>query len=166
MTDTGSLYEQDFIAWSKQQAEALRAAARAGSNLQLDWENLAEEVESLGASERRALHSQIQRVIRHLLKLEHSPAVEPRRSWFETLGDARSDIEMMLEMSPNPRAEIGTAIAAELPRGIRQAIRELQKYGEIDAAAISRMRGARYTQDQVLGEWYPPDPEQASGTSE
>jgi len=37
---------------SKQQAEALRAAARGGSNQQLDWENLAEEIESLGKSQR------------------------------------------------------------------------------------------------------------------
>src|SRR4051794_687712 len=92
MSDLKTLYDQDFIAWSKHQAEALRKAAHTSSNQALDWENLAEEVESLGASERRVLHSQVQRVIRHLLKLEYSAALGPRRGWFETVNDARSEI--------------------------------------------------------------------------
>jgi hypothetical protein len=165
MADTRTLYDQDFVAWSKQQAEALRAAGRIGSDLQLDWRNLAEEVETLGASERRVLHSQIQRVIRHLLKLEHSPALEPRRGWFETVGDARSEIELVLEMSPSLKNEIGTAIRAELPRGIRGAIADLEKYGEINRAGISKIRGTRYTEEQILGEWFPSDP-RPPGTGE
>ena len=119
MTGGTSLYEQDFVAWSKQQAEALREAARAGANLPIDWGNLAEEVETLGASERRALHSQIQRIIRHLLKLQYSPASEPRRGWFETVGDARSEVELVLEMSPSLKNEIQAAIRSETPRGVR-----------------------------------------------
>lgn len=162
MADTRTLYDEDFVAWSKQQAAALRAAASAGSNLELDWQNLAEEVESLGASERRALHSQIQRVIRHLLKLEFSPAIDPRRGWFETVGGARDEIELVLEMNPSLSNELDGVIQAELARGARAAIRDLQKYGEIDAAGIARIRGARYTTDQILGEWFPPDPRAAS----
>ena len=161
MADTRPLYDQDFIAWSKQQAEALRAAARAGSNLPIDWENLAEEVETLGASERRALYSQIHRVIRHLLKLETSPAIEPRRGWVETVEDARSQIEFVLEMSPRLRNEEEAAVAAGLARASRETIRDLQKYGEIDRAGVSKtgvskIRAARYTADQVLGDWLPP----------
>jgi hypothetical protein len=150
------LYEKDFIAWSKQQAEALREAARSGANLPIDWENLAEEVETLGASERRALHSQIQRIIRHLLKLQYSPASEPRRGWFETVGDARSEIELVLEMSPSLKNEIEAAIRFETPRGIREAIRDLQRYGEIDGPGISNIRAARYSESQILGNWFPP----------
>jgi hypothetical protein len=158
MTGARSLYDEDFVAWSKQQAEALRAAARSGSNLPIDWANLAEEVESLGAPERRALHSQIQRVIRHLLKLQYSPALEPRRGWLETIGDARSEIELVLEMSPSLKNEIEEAIRSETPRGIREAIRDLQRYGEIDARGTSRMQATHYTEDQILGNWLPPDP--------
>ena len=156
MTDARTLYDEDFVAWSKQQAEALRAAARHGSNLPLDWENLAEEVETLGASERRALYSQIHRVIRHLLKLEFSPAIEPRRGWVETAGDARSQIEFVLQMSPSLKNEVEAAVESELPRASRGAIRDLQDYGEIDAAGISEIRATRYTADQVLGDWLPP----------
>ena len=42
--DTKRLYEEDFVLWSKQQVEALRAAAHSGSNHQLDWDHLAEEI--------------------------------------------------------------------------------------------------------------------------
>jgi Domain of unknown function DUF29 len=158
MTDARTLYDEDFVAWSKQQAAALRAAARGSTNQPLDWENLAEEIESLGASERRELHSQIQRIIRHLLKLEYSPAAGPRRGWVETVNDARSEIDLVLETSPSLRNEIAAAIEAEQARGSRGAIRDLEKYGEIDAAAASRIRVAQYTRDQILGDWFPPDP--------
>lgn len=63
MSEAKSLHDKDFVAWSKGQADALRAAVRGGSNQKLDWENLAEEVEGLGISERRELHSQIERII-------------------------------------------------------------------------------------------------------
>ena len=81
MTDTQTLYDEDFVAWTEQQAEALRAAGRSSTNQLLDWENVAEEIESLGRSDRRELHSQIYRIIRHLAKLQFSPAADPRRGW-------------------------------------------------------------------------------------
>jgi hypothetical protein len=64
--------------WAEAQAEGLRRAAEAGSNLPLDWYNLAEEIESLGRSQRRELRSRLATIIEHLLKLQFSPAMEPR----------------------------------------------------------------------------------------
>ncbi|MGH7093456.1 MAG: DUF29 domain-containing protein [Stellaceae bacterium] len=158
MADTRTLYDEDFVTWSRQQAEALRAAARTGSNLELDWENLAEEVEGLGASERRTLHSQVQRIIRHLLKLEYSSALDPRRGWIETVNDARSEIELVLEMSPSLRNQAEAVAEAERIRGSQSAIRDLEKYGEINAAGIPAIRGTHYTIDQILGDWFPAEP--------
>src|SRR4029077_9662372 len=71
MANTKTLYDEDIVAWSKQQADALRAAARSGSNLQLDWENLAEEVEDLAKSYRLSLKSHLRRIVQHLVKLQH-----------------------------------------------------------------------------------------------
>src|SRR5258708_16985298 len=85
MAELKSLYDNDFLAWSKQQAEALRAAMRDGSNQSLDFGNLAEEIEDLGKSVRRELQSQLRRVVRHLPNLEHAPAKKPRRGWAESL---------------------------------------------------------------------------------
>jgi hypothetical protein len=62
MPGVKTLYEQDFVLWAKEQAAALRSAARHGSNQNLDWENLTEEMESLGIPQLRELKSQIRRV--------------------------------------------------------------------------------------------------------
>jgi hypothetical protein len=77
MTDPRTLYENDLAAWAQKQAGALRATARGGSNQLFDWENLAEEIESLGASQRLALASYIMRIVQYLVKLEYSSAVDP-----------------------------------------------------------------------------------------
>ncbi|HUC70759.1 MAG TPA: DUF29 domain-containing protein, partial [Stellaceae bacterium] len=76
MAKLGELYDSDFVLWTEEQAAALRRAK--DSNLPLDWENLAEEIESMGASQRTQLNSQIRRILRHLFKLEASPAIDPR----------------------------------------------------------------------------------------
>jgi Domain of unknown function DUF29 len=59
--DAKQLYNEDFVLWSKQQADALRAAAHDRSNRELDWGHLAEEIEDLGVSQRSALRSQLRR---------------------------------------------------------------------------------------------------------
>lgn len=55
MAEPKTLYQRDLLAWSRQQAEALRTAARTSSNQLLDWENLAEEIEDLGGRNGRPL---------------------------------------------------------------------------------------------------------------
>ncbi|MGC2201556.1 MAG: DUF29 domain-containing protein [Stellaceae bacterium] len=123
MMDAKRLYSEDFVLWSKRQANALRAAARGGSNRQLDWGHLAEEIEDLGISQHSALRSHIRRIIRHLIKLEYSRASDPRRGWIETIGDARAEIEDLLETSPSLKVELSDNIAKQTPRAIKLAIR-------------------------------------------
>lgn len=158
MSDLGSLYDEDFVLWSKQQAEALRSAGRGATNQAIDWENVAEEIDSLARSEKRELGSQIRRIIEQLLKLEYSPATEPRRGWVESIGDARSEVEAVLRDSPSLKSEIDAAIAAEAKRGSRKAVFELEKCGEIDPATLARIQATTYTAEQILGHWFPPDP--------
>jgi hypothetical protein len=160
MSDAKTLYEADFLAWSKEQAEALRSVSRGGSNLKLDWENLAGEIESVGTSQKTALRSQMRRIVRHLLKLEFSPSVEPRRGWFESILDARSEIEDLLETSPSLKPEASAALALALRHGSQKAIFDLERYCEIDPATLARIGGKTYTVDQILGDWFPPDPAQ------
>ena len=106
---------------SKQQAAALRAVARGVFNQPLDWENLAEEIESLGKSLRLGLRSQIARIIQHEVKLERSPAVDPRNGWRRTIGQARVEIDRILEDSPSLRREIPLLIQQETGRAIQLA---------------------------------------------
>jgi hypothetical protein len=158
MSDVKTLYHEDFAAWSKEQAEALRSAARGGSNQKLDWENLAEEIESLGISQRSELKSQIRRVIEHLLKLENAQAAGPQRGWMESIEDARNAIEAVLEDSPSLKTEIDAVVAAEMKRGARKAVRALETYGELHPPVLARIRTTSYTPDQILGDWFPSEP--------
>jgi hypothetical protein len=158
MSEVNTLYDEDFVLWSKQQAEALRAASRGATNQPIDWENVAEEIDSLGISQRSALKSQIRRVIEHLLKLENSPATDPRLGWMDSITDARIEIEVLLEDSPSLKTEIPAAIAAEMVRGSRKAIRDLEKFGDLGAATVARIHARTYTADEILGDWFPPEP--------
>jgi hypothetical protein len=148
----GSLYDQDLVLWTEEQARELRAAANAGWNAPIDWENVAEEIESLGRSERHALASHVALVIEHLLKLQASPATEPVRGRRDTIRRARGEIERRLEDSPSLRRETAGIVAQEANR-VRGLVRSnLQDYGEqplIDLDTIS------YTEGQVLGDWLP-----------
>jgi hypothetical protein len=158
MSDANTLYDKDLVAWSKQQAQALRAAARSGSNLELDWQHLAEEIEDLGKSQRSALSSHIARIVQHLVKLEHSAAASPRNGWRRTIRLARIQAQRRLEDNPSLKRELARIVQAELPRGIEQAIAELEEHGELDELDANVLRRTSYTVDHVLGEWFPPEP--------
>lgn len=158
VSEPKSLYDEDFVAWTEEQGKALRAAAQAGSNIDLDWENLAEEIESLGRSDKRELHSQIYRIIRHLAKLQFSPVIEPRPGWRESVVDGRVQTEFVLEDSPSLRRELERAVALQTPKALKRAAFDLTERGEVDATTQRRLQQARYTIDQVLGDWFPPNP--------
>ena len=77
----GAGYDEDFFLWTQGQAALLRDAAARGLDVPFDLANLAEEIESLGRRDRRGVGNRVARIIEHLLKLQHSPAVDPRRGW-------------------------------------------------------------------------------------
>ena len=65
-------YDLDIYAWSRRQGALLRrlAAGERVNDADLDWPNIAEEIETVGRSERAALRSRILNVIEHLMKLQ------------------------------------------------------------------------------------------------
>jgi hypothetical protein len=129
-----SLYERDFFLWTIEQAEALRKAAREGSNLPLDWENLAEEIESLGKSDRRGVESRISQIIIHLWQLACSPAKEPRAKWRREIDTQRREVELILEDSPSLRARVREFITKEFGDAESQVKVSLTDYGEFERA--------------------------------
>jgi len=46
-----------------------------------------------------------------------------------------------------------------MKRGIEYAIADLEEHGEIDEIDADALRRSRYSADQVLGDWLPPEPE-------
>src|ERR1700742_1792675 len=79
-------YDVDFFAWTQRQGGLLRrlATGERVNEAGLDWPNIAEEIETLGRSERAAVASCIRNIIQHLMKLEASPAIDPRPGWRAT----------------------------------------------------------------------------------
>jgi hypothetical protein len=94
-------YDQDAYAWAIEQAALLRA----GKLDQIDIEHLAEEIESMGKSERRALISQLARLLMHLLKWDHQPQ-RRSRSWRLSILDAQTKVERLLEDNPSLKASM------------------------------------------------------------
>lgn len=150
------LYDQDFFLWTQEQAAALRQAK--DSNLPLDWENLAEEIESLGKSDRRELTSQLRRILRHLFKLEASPAAQPRAGWRSTIVDARSEIAGVLEDSPSLRRQVDDLVKGQMKAAAELASTDLGEHGEPTTAIGERLAKGGFTAEQVLGDWFPGQP--------
>ena len=147
-------YESDFYAWTQEQAAALRRLGAAGANLPLDWENIAEEIDSMGRSERAALRTSLMRVLEHLLKLEYSPAPGPRAGW------KRSAIEHRLRL-PDILAE-NPSLAPQLPDLMRAAwemARELAAQSLVDFDGVDTdilPTDCPYTMEQVSDRsWLP-----------
>jgi len=159
-----TVYEHDFYAWTQQQAAALRAAVRTGANLPVDWENVAEEIESLGRSDARELRSRIATIVEHLLKLEFAPTDLPRAGWEETVDRSREAFEKLIAESPSLRPGVVAWVENEHRGSVRQVLRALSRQGELDGALAARIEARRYNQDEVLGEWWPAPDRQGMGT--
>jgi hypothetical protein len=145
---TAPLYEQDFYAWSKAQADLLRA----GRFTDLDLEHLIEEVDDLGESLYRSARSRTRTIIEHLLKLEHSPARDPRAGWVETVMTQRSDLEDELTASLRPK--VAGALSRTYDQARRNVAAALYEHGE-HAAADALPATCRYTLDQITSDWLP-----------
>src|SRR3954454_23416380 len=124
------LYELDFYLWTQQQAAELRHAAAQRTNLPLDLENLAEEIESLGRSDRRGIVSHLIKVIEHLLKLAYSPSPYPRSGWTRSVRQARLDVALILKDSPSLQASLTELVDEAYKLAARYAASGLRKYRE------------------------------------
>ena len=101
-----TLYEDDILLWSEQQAEAIRKLGRTRRDVpnELDVENVAEEIESVGRSELAAVKSQIRLIFIHLIKLAIEPDSEAVAHWRGELVAFHS--EMTSRYSPSMRQRI------------------------------------------------------------
>jgi hypothetical protein len=146
------LYERDFYEWTIAQAALLRREAARRGNTELDVENLAEEIEGLGKSDRRALTSHVARVIEHLLKLQHSPAKQPRALWQNSVDLHRIEADKILADSPSLRRYLGDNLERCYRDGRRLAARGLKRDPRIPALP----ERCPYRLDDILDpDWWP-----------
>ncbi len=148
------LYDTDIVTWSQRQSDLLRrrAAGELVNEAEIDWPNVAEEIEALGKNEARALASQIATILEHLLKLEASPAAEPRAGWRAIVRRERADIHRLLKDAPSLRPTVAAVIAAELGAARRETAASLADNGETPRVAVE---GVVYSEEQALGDWLP-----------
>jgi hypothetical protein len=82
MTQT-SLYDQDILLWSEQQADVIRRLGRSRRDLpnEFDVENVAEEIESVGRLELAAVNGLIRQILLHWMKLIVAADEAASRHW-------------------------------------------------------------------------------------
>lgn len=133
-----NLYEQDFHAWTQEQAVLLRQ----GKLTQLDIENLIEEIESLGRQERRELVNRLVVLLHHLLKWEFQPE-HRSRSWEATIKIQRLEVSKLLEQNPSLRPYVSEAIADAYARAI------VEVYGETGIPGDRLPAACPYSSEQI-----------------
>ena len=141
-------YDQDFYVWALDQAELLRAKRFEA----LDLANLIEEVEGLADVKRSAVLNNARVVMEHLLKLEHSPAQDPRKGWRASVVEHRARLEV--ELTPRLRQILDEERPPICGIARRAAEVALRDYGE-QAAADALPASCPYTLDQITGDWLP-----------
>ena len=117
MADT-DLYETDILAWSEQQADALRElAARRDLPNALDLTHVVEEIEEVGQSELNAVKSFIRLVLGHAIKCRVDPDAPSVRHWHAEIGNWQSELQDRLSPSMRRRIDLDMLWG----RAVRQA---------------------------------------------
>jgi hypothetical protein len=137
MPNDDNLYDTDIVLWSERQADALR---RRAAN-EIDWDNVAEEIEDLSNRERARVYGALRTMLVHLLKWQLQPAMRSN-AWRTAVVKARVRIAKLLRDSPTlrpyPAAVLVEAYADALP------------IAEAETGLIDMPKACPWTIEQVL----------------
>jgi len=111
--------ETDFYAWTQRQAQLLKTR----QFHQIDWQNITEEIEDMGRSEKRQLESRLEILIMHLLKWQYQPNFRSR-SWQLTVKEQRLRLEKLLNKNPSLKSSLTEAVTEVYPLATLGAERE------------------------------------------
>lgn len=113
------LYDRDFYAWANEQAGLLRV----GRFSEADIEHIAQEIESMGKSEKRELVNRLRVLLLHLLKWQFQPS---RRGalWEGSIINTRDELEDHLRDNPSLKFQIDDALTVAHRRAVVDAVTE------------------------------------------
>ena len=151
------LYDRDFYAWSREQAELLRA----GKLAEADIEHIAEEIDSMGRTEKRELISRLEVLLLHLLKWRYQPG-KRGPSWEASIRVQRYGVEDHLDDNPSLKPLLPQALASAYRKATLEAVAETGLSGRdvpggvsVDGGAgvgrrvLAGVRGVGITLDEV-----------------
>lgn len=146
-------YEEDFYAWTQVQAEELRRTGAERNNAPIDWENVAEEIVSIGRSQKSEIRSRLRVLLIHILQWQHCPELRERcgRGWRITVREQREQLGQELADSRSLRPFAVSALDDCWRRAVPAAADEAD-------VPISRFPSEpTFTLDDALDPAFPPD---------
>lgn len=143
-TTTQTDYERDFYRWTQTQAALLRQ----GKLAEVDLENVAEEIESMGRSDRRAIGSHLRNVLLHLLKWRYQPE-RRSTSWRLSVRNGRHEMIGLLKESPSLKPQVATIVTEEYPIARDNAA------DETDLPLATFPEICPFTVEQIVGDYWP-----------
>jgi len=126
ITATTPLYEADFYGWIQTQAAMLRAK----NFVALDLENLVEEIESMGKSEKRELESRLEVLLMHLLKWRYQPE-RRSTSWELTIEEQRRRLALHLAENPSLKSKIADVFPVAYELAVFSATKETKLHRSV-----------------------------------
>jgi hypothetical protein len=131
-----TLYDDDILEWSEQQAAALRGVARTqpGISNQIDWDNVAEEIESVGRSEFVAVQSFLRLILVHVIKAISVPETPSILHWRKEVVAFHRDLLDRVTPSMIGRLDIDKL----WQQATKQAEADLAVHGQSVAASLPR----------------------------
>lgn len=142
---TSLLHDLDFYAWTQQQVDLLKS----GNLDDVDVKHLIQEIESMGASERRELINRLAVLLAHLLKWHYQPSFRGR-SWQLTIKEQRRQLQRHLKDNPSLHARLEEFISDAYVDSVLLAAKETG----LEESAFPAQ--SPYAQDDLLNpEFYP-----------
>lgn len=121
-------YDADILLWSERQAALLRELKARARDLpnQLDLENVAEEIESVGRSELAAVKSHLRNILRRLAKAASKPDTDLALHWMSEIRTFRADLADRITPSMRQNIDLQKLWA----QAKKDAAADLGSYGE------------------------------------
>jgi hypothetical protein len=109
-------YDTDILIWSEHQAELLRrrAAGELVNDAEVDWPNIAEEIEDVGRSQLHSVESLLVQALRHMLKAEAWPISRGAPNWRADAIDFRRQARRRFVPSMRQRIDVAGLYADAL----------------------------------------------------